>query len=147
MSTDWFSLAWVTSPLWLAVNALVAFRLTRLVVADMLPPLPVWRDRVERWAAERWQPEHARIFAEARLEEGPDAPPATAQEGELLARWQLYGGTPPLAYLVSCAWCAGFWVSLGVFLVAAALPTAVWAFLAVPLAFSAVTGLLHQTTE
>lgn len=133
MNTTWWSLEWTTSPLWLVVNALVAFRLTRLWVSDMLPPLPRVRDAVERWALSRW-PATGAIG-------NPEAP------AEHQATERIYGGTPPLAYLVNCAWCSGYWVSLAVFLVATLLPAAVWVFLAVPLAFSAVVGLLHTAAE
>jgi hypothetical protein len=37
---------WMTSPTALAVNALAAYRLTRLVTRDSLPPLPAVRQHV-----------------------------------------------------------------------------------------------------
>jgi hypothetical protein len=40
------SLNWLHDPVWLAVNALAAARLTRLWTRDSLPPLPRWRDTV-----------------------------------------------------------------------------------------------------
>jgi hypothetical protein len=126
------TLEWISSPLWLIVNVLAAYRLTRLWVADMLPPLPRMRDAVESWAHARW--------AGRDLTGDP-------REPEAYRVWRIYGGTPPLAYLVTCAWCSGYWISLAVFLAASLIPTTVWAFLAVPLAFSAVVGLLHQATE
>lgn len=157
MSTAWWDLAWVASPLWLVVNALAAFRLTRLWVADMLPPLPRMRDAVERWATERWAPDkalerheetrHADPMAISRESGGVLSPAHDDPDRALLTTWSLYGGTPPLAYLVTCAWCSGYWISLGVFLAATLFPTVVWAFLAVPLAFSAVVGLLHTAAE
>lgn len=132
------TLEWITSPLWLIVNALAAYRLTRLWLADMLPPLPRIRDAVERAALDHWGP-YRRTF-----EPRPSDHEPTEDDGRVL---RIYGGTPPLAYLVTCAWCSGYWISLAVFLAASLIPTAVWAFLAVPLAFSAVVGLLHQATE
>lgn len=129
MSTTWWSLDWTTSPLWLAINALAAYRLTRLWVTDMLPPLPRVRRAVEAWAHQRWETR------------------GLTDNYEHGSVWMVYAGMPPLAYLVTCAWCSGYWISLAVFLFATLFPTAVWAFLAVPLAFSAVVGLLHTAAE
>lgn len=112
------SLAWTTSPLWLVINALMAYRLTRLWIDDDLPPLPALR----RWARHRLD------LASSR----------SARRDDHLS---LYGGHP-LENLVGCYWCAGYWVSLGVFLAASLIPMTVWAFLAVPLALSAVVGLI-----
>lgn len=126
------TLDWITSPLWLIINALAAYRLTRLWVADMLPPLPRIRDAVETRAHQSWDYQGI----------GPDTGDPKRER-----TWHVYGGTPPLAYLVTCAWCSGYWISLAVFLAASLIPSTVWAFLAVPLAFSAVVGLLHQATE
>lgn len=164
MNTTWWSLEWVTNPLWLIVNALVAYRLTRLWVADMLPPLPRLRESVERWA-ERTIDD--RMYAARQAD---DALPEVQEERDrrgnaaLAGMYQAqrvigpnehrvakyvktYGGTLPLAYLVSCAWCSSFWVGVGVFLAATLFPTVAWAFLAVPLAFSAVAGVLHTFAE
>lgn len=135
----WLSLAWTASPLWLAVNALAAYRLTRLWVADMLPPLPRVREAVETWAHQGWDFKGRDGVARGEEPNGADDPE--------YQRWRIYGGTPPLAYLVTCAWCSGYWISLAVFLLATLFPVTVWAFVAVPLAFSAVVGLLHQATE
>jgi hypothetical protein len=126
------TLEWVTNPLWLIINALAAYRLTRLWVADMLPPMPGLRDLIQNNAHRNW---------DVKGIEPDSADPEKAR------KWIVYGGTPPLAYLVTCAWCSGYWISLAVFLAASLIPTTVWAFLAVPLAFSAVVGLLHQATE
>jgi len=49
--------------------------------------------------------------------------------------------------LFSCAWCAGFWISLGVVLVSSSPLAPAWNWLAVPLALSAVVGLLAARTE
>lgn len=40
------NLAWLHDPVWLVVNALAAFRLTRLWTRDSLPPLPSIRQYV-----------------------------------------------------------------------------------------------------
>lgn len=48
---------------------------------------------------------------------------------------------PLLAYLVTCMWCLSVWVAAGWFVLAVLLPTPA-AIAAVPLAWSAVAGLL-----
>ncbi len=144
---NWWDLAWVTHPAWLAVNALAAFRLTRLWVADMLPPLPRIRRYIETRATARWEPEHAKARSDDYVYDPDPGPKPPESDHKLVDTWQLYGGQAPLAYFVTCPWCSGFWISLIVFLLATLFPPAVWAFVAVPLAFSAVAGLLHQATE
>lgn len=118
------SLAWTTSPLWLIVNALVAYRLTRLWTEDSLPPLPRLRWRI-------------RHHLEVRL---------SRRDQDTREDWIRYYGGHPLEPLLDCAWCAGFWISLAVFLAASLIPLTIWAFLAVPLALSAVVGLLAVHT-
>lgn len=49
--------------------------------------------------------------------------------------------------LMDCPWCAGFWISLGVVLVASSPIATAWQWLALPLAFSAVVGLLAAREE
>lgn len=142
MTWEWWDLGWITSPVWLVINALCAFRLTRLITVDMLPPLPVWRARLERWAFDRWEPERVQREVNAGMDREP-----TAEEYEQLAKWRQYGGQPPLAYLITCPWCAGYWVALLVFLAATVLPAPLWVFVSVPLAVSAVVGLLSTHTE
>jgi hypothetical protein len=132
------NLDWATHPVWLIINALAAYRLTRLWVADMLPPLPRMRDAVESWALQRWGA-YRRTFEPLVDDHEP-----TAEDARDV---RLYGGIAPLAYLVTCAWCSGYWISLLVFLAASLVPATAWTLLAVPLAFSAVVGLLHQATE
>lgn len=116
------TLAWTSSPVWLVINALMAFRLTRLWVDDELPPLPVFR----RWARHRLDL-------------------ASSRSSKRTEHISLYGGHP-LENLIGCTWCAGYWISLAVFLAASLIPLTVWAFLAVPLALSAVVGLLAART-
>lgn len=143
----WLSLAWTASPLWLAVNALAAYRLTRLWVADMLPPLPRVRRAIDTWATARWAPEAAQVRLNAYVHAREPGPRPPDGDADLVDTWTLYDGKAPLAYLVTCVWCSGYWISLAVFLLATLFPVTVWAFVAVPLAFSAVVGLLHQATE
>ena len=47
-----------------------------------------------------------------------------------------------LAELLTCPWCLGWWVSLGVVLAASVLPRPVWQPVAVALAASSVAALL-----
>lgn len=83
-----------------AVQAAAAYRLTRLLQVDSLPPLPA----VRAWLITRY-PDH------------------------------------PLIELVSCPWCLGFWVSVGV-VAADALVPKLWRPLALSLALSAAVGHL-----
>lgn len=150
------NLEWITSPLWLIINALAAYRLTRLWVEDMLPPLPRVRDRIEQWADQR----HRLSVSNARLADNEDARERGEDPKVQRSVWgrgpreerteethALYGGLHPVMYLVQCAWCSGYWIALAVVLAASLIPATVWAFLAVPLAFSATTGLLHTAAE
>jgi hypothetical protein len=143
------NIEWIDSPLWLAVNALVAYRLTRLWVSDMLPPLPRVRMWIEDRSSAMWGPNRRKA---AMLEQDPvgrysDYPGGERQrEADELTR-NLYAHTPPIAYMVTCPWCSGFWISLVVALLASLIPLAVWAIPAVALAFSAVVGLLASITD
>lgn len=99
---------WMTSATALTVNALAAYRLTRLWTRDSLPPLPRIRQHVLH-----------------KLDEIQDAK-----------------GSPephPLAALVDCPWCVGFWISVGVAGAATVVPRA-WRPIATALAFSAVVA-------
>lgn len=119
-------LAWVSSPVWLIINALMAFRLTRLWIDDSLPPLP----RLRAWADQKL----IKIW-----DRKTDAPKYETHD---LERW--YGAHHPLWSLFTCYWCAGFWISLGVTLAASLIPPTAWTLLAVPLALSALIGLLGR---
>lgn len=65
-------------------------------------------------------------------------PPLPAFRQYVLTRW----GTRPWSELVDCPWCSGFWISLGVVLVASSPAAPVFQWVAVPLAISAVVGLI-----
>ena len=119
------NLTWIGSPVWLVVNALVAYRLTRLWIQDMVPPLPWLRDKIKTWAH--------RDFNNS-TSENPTIDRWTAQ----VERY----GQPPILYLVDCYWCAGYWISLLTFLAASIIPATAWTIFALPLALSAVVGLL-----
>lgn len=99
------TLAWLHDPVWLIVNALASYRLTRLWTRDWLPPLP----RVRQYVIDR-------------LNEGRDS-------------------EHPGTKLVDCPWCIGFWIGAAVTAIMSATPHW-WPVVAVPLAFSAVTGQL-----
>jgi hypothetical protein len=99
---------WMTSATALTINALAAYRLTRLWTRDSLPPLPLVRQHVL----------------------------------DKLDEIQNRKGVPrehPLAELVHCPWCVGFWISAGVVGAATFAPRA-WRPLATALAFSAVVA-------
>lgn len=138
------NLAWIHDPLLLIIAALAAFRLTRLWVDDMLPPLPAIRAAIRSWAFIRYDQ------AEADALEADRADPETIGTPRL-NRWRTRattnGGQPAVVYLVDCYWCAGFWISVGVFVAASLIPTVAWTLLAVPLALSAITGLIADRSE
>lgn len=124
------NLAWIHDPLWLVLNTLVAFRLTRLWVADELPPLPTVRQKLDHWADARWS-------------KRTHPPLATQDRWRAIDRLKLaYADENPVKRLWDCYWCAGFWIALGTFLGATLIPAAVWPFIALPLALSAAVGLL-----
>lgn len=157
------NLAWIATP-WALVVALAAFRLSRLWIDDMIPPLPRIRQRITDWAsdrdaarlnhamaADREDPVHQAEMDEAgrrALAGGYNAvyQPGPREEAEL-ARMRTYGGQPVATYLVTCYWCAGFWISLAVVLIAVFIPLAVWALPFTVLAVSAVVGLIAQAAE
>lgn len=58
-------------------------------------------------------------------------------------RW----GSRAWVELMDCPWCAGFWISLGVTLLASSPVEPAFRWVAVPLALSAVVGLLHAVRE
>ncbi len=128
------NLAWTHSPLWVIINSLVAFRLTRLLIDDMLPPFPYLRDKLVRWADQRYR---SRLWGADR----------TLTEDQANAKLALTGGQHPLAYLVNCYWCAGFWISLAVVFAASLTPAAAWSVLALPFALSAVVGLFAHLSR
>lgn len=157
------NLAWIASP-WALVVALAAYRLSRLWIDDMIPPLPRIRealldraadrdaDRVDAAKADdRADPHHVAAMNEAgrrALAGGYNTTRLIGPREEAeLARQRTYGGQPVASYLVTCYWCAGFWISLAVVLVAAFVPLAVWALPMSVLAVSAITGLIAQAAE
>jgi hypothetical protein len=128
-------LDWVNNPWLVAVNLLAAFRLTRLVIADAFPFGPL-RLRITDWATERWTPG-------IKMTSGSivDNPLTEADQ----RAWTAYDGTAPLAYLVTCPWCVGPYVSVIVALLAST--GGWWTYPAAVLASSAVIGLLATLTD
>jgi hypothetical protein len=114
-------------PLRLGVDALAVYRLTKLATADILTQ-PV-RDRVI-----------ATAYATAGRAE--DVKDEIEHEGD----WQnvvvAEDPTPPkLAYLFTCRWCAGMWIS---FAVLAVRRTRWWPHVADALAYSSAAALLAR---
>lgn len=123
-------LTWTTNPVWLIINVLVAYRLTRLWIDDSLPPLPMLRSRIQERFTNAWA--IRTIKERERL---------GVSNYEFTRREQVYPDHP-LLRLIDCYWCAGFWISLATFLSASLIPASMWPFIALPLALSAVVGLL-----
>lgn len=137
------TLAWVLNPMLVIINAMAAFRLTVLWVNGMLPPLPRIRNAIDSWAIEREAGQELAALEADRA----DGTTGTPRLRRLRARQELYGGQPVITHLITCYGCSGYWISLGVFLAASLIPITVWAFVAVPLALSAVVDLLSRLAD
>jgi len=109
----------------LATDALAIARLARLVPHDVISQGP--RQAVIRWAYAR----DGRAGDLAELEEwgGPEEAVETDRN------------PPKLARLITCPWCAGMWVALGV-VAARRVAPGLWRPLARALAASQVAGLV-----
>lgn len=130
-------LGWINNPWLVAVNVLAAFRITRLVVADAFPFGPL-RLKISDWANARWGPLQRVLAKDKTLT-------TTGLRADDTTKVAAYDGTAPLAYLVTCPWCVGPYVSVAVALLAS---TGVWwVYLAAVLATSAVIGLLATLTD
>jgi hypothetical protein len=93
----------------LLVMSLAVYRLTRLVVEDVFPPVLWLRDRL----AGGWRP--LTEVERGQLAAGSLAWPVQTIDGEdhrYVVRWRWVPQW--LADLVSCPWCASGWVALGV---------------------------------
>lgn len=113
------------SPLAVLLDALAAYRLTRLVTADVITARP--RHAVIRWAYRRRLDRELldgdlEGMVEADMAEGPDV-------------------APKLAVLVVCRWCTAVWVAGGV-VAARCLTGQVWGTVAAVLAVAAAATLL-----
>ena len=116
----------------LLVEALAAYRLTRLATEDTItqPLREAWIEWTYRRANRRG--EAVACLAEARVSEDDPSRWQQAVEADLRP--------PKLAELVTCRWCAGMWVSLGVVFVARRFPW--WPRTAQALALSAASALV-----
>jgi hypothetical protein len=122
----------------LAVDALATFRLTKLVVDDQLTAEA--RDAVIEAAYE----------SAGRAREMRHLHPEVA-ESRMPSVWADCvvpndDDPPKLAFLVTCPWCAGMWVALGVTALRSIAPR-LWEPLARALALSAVAGLVSESIE
>lgn len=110
----------MTNGLRLAIQAAAAYRITRLVQEDQLPPLPRLREMMSDQLMEDYN----------ALNAGDRAATVRAE----------------LVYMINCPWCLGFWVSVAV-LVADALAPKLWRPLATALALSAAVGVARTKLD
>lgn len=120
-------------PIELAVDALAAYRITRLVTADVITE-PI-RHKIVRDAYQRaWRRYDATVLGDLAQDDntlwdtvGEDFGPEDRAEGETLedavARDH---DAPKLATLVTCRWCTGVWVAAGIVVARRVAPRA-WA--------------------
>lgn len=112
-------------------DALAAYRLTRLATADVLLQAP--REAIVRWAYERAGVADRQCLAEPEPTTWADLAIADPD-------------APKLATLVTCRWCAGMWISLGVVAARRLCPRA-WTPLAKALTYSAGAVLLARLED
>jgi hypothetical protein len=133
-------------PIWLLVDVLAAYRLTRLITRDAWPPVKAARD----WLLRRWPSADAE-YSLAEIEPA-DGEPLDLGEGRLSSGVRVFlvdGGrwlaVEPhwLGELITCPWCMGQWVSL---VMAALTPGITYpvAWIAVSLGLSTAVGLLSR---
>lgn len=120
----------------LLIDALAAHRLTRLVTTDVLTQR--MRDGVIMYALNH----HTTLDVEAEFQE---AGLITDREGDPQDLVQRMSHPPKLAELVTCRWCAGMWVALGIVLVGRRLPG--WRWLSEALALSSAAALLAAVED
>lgn len=114
----------MTAPLALAVDALAAYRATKLLTDDAIT------EDVRRWLVERTY-----VLRDGEPPEwGDDAPTAVDLVGS-------DDDPPKLAILLTCRWCMGAWVAAGI-VAARRLAPRQWAPLADGLALSAAAALI-----
>lgn len=131
------SLDWTNNPWLIAVNVLAAFRITRLIVADAFPFGPL-RLRISDWANDRWGPLQ-RVLAKDKV-----LATTNLRSGDVI-KVTAYDGAAPLAYLITCPWCASPYVAVAVALLAST--GTWWVYPAAVLAVSAIVGLLATLTD
>lgn len=120
----------------LVLDALATYRLTRLVTADVIT-----RPLRERIVEATYRADGARV----QWDDGeltvhlPGRPSVTANQWDHVPSRD---DTPPkLATLVTCRWCTGMWVAMGVLVARRLFPRA-WGAVAEALAFSAAAALV-----
>lgn len=114
-----------------ALDALAAYRLTKLVTSDVLTSEV--RDGVVLAAYSR----AGRVLAIDSVQRYPgQCADAVANDAD----------PPKLAVLVTCPWCASFWLGLAVVALRRLFPR-LWGPLAEALAFSAVAGLVAENLQ
>lgn len=118
----------------LLLDALASYRLTKLVVDDQLTAEA--RDAVIRWAYDR-APAKPNVPAPAVDVTAPGSWADVVAEDD---------DPPKLAFLVTCPWCAGMWVSLGAVAASSLAPRA-WRPLRRALAMSAAAGLIAENLQ
>jgi hypothetical protein len=124
----------------LALDALAAYRLTRLVTKDTVTrPL---RARLIRHAYEN-SPGWIGLASDS---DGQGVHALTQTESEWDEMPHDDDDTPKLAAFIVCPWCVGLWISLGITAARRYTPRA-WAPLAHALALSTMAGLLASVGE
>lgn len=118
----------------LLLDALAAYRITKLVVDDQLTAEA--RDAVIRWAYDH-APPRPNVPAPAIDVTAPGSMADVVAEDD---------DPPKLAFLVTCPWCAGMWVALGV-VVADRIAPRPWRSLRRALAMSAAAGLIAENLQ
>jgi hypothetical protein len=129
----------------LALDAIASYRLTRLATEDVITQ-PLRDDLIARTYENRGRSPktpgnrpHAGWHDEAEL-------PARRREGS----WQAYGmddpAPPKLVTLLTCRWCAGFWIGMLVIAARRLLPR-VWQPAAEVLACSAAAALIARLED
>lgn len=132
----------MTAALRLLLDAAATYRLTKLVTHDTLTVEA--RDAVVRWAYGRSGLNPAELDQPALIDGiDLDRPGAWSED---VVQLDPSGRPPKLATLVTCSWCAGFWVALGV-AVARRLAPRSWAFAAEVLALAAAAGLASERLQ
>lgn len=139
----------IPDALTLALLALAAFRMTRLIGWDTFPPVARARSRIllswiepvcSSCKAERADYEARDGREWVGLENCPrcgSGEPATFLEGH---------GRPLLGELVECPFCLGWWIALALYAGWLVAPTAALV-VSVPLALSAAVGLLAKNLD
>lgn len=121
-------------PLVLTVDALAAYRLTRLVTADVIA------EPVRRSVVMRSMGDDAPDSDDAPAVDHPEAADVTPTALEVV---ESLDDPPKLARLITCRWCAGIWIAGGVVAARRLAPRA-WDPVATAMALSAVAVLLAR---